>query len=48
MIVKFDELVMEIPYRFTTMKTSSEDPALIIFTSGTTGPPKGNSTGSSR
>eukprot|EP00029_Vermamoeba_vermiformis_P009022 TRINITY_DN4375_c0_g1_i1.p1 TRINITY_DN4375_c0_g1~~TRINITY_DN4375_c0_g1_i1.p1 ORF type:complete len:606 (-),score=91.34 TRINITY_DN4375_c0_g1_i1:217-2034(-) len=41
LIVKFDELITEIPYRFTTMKTSSEDPAIIIFTSGTTGPPKG-------
>ena len=39
--ISFDTLVREFSPLFDVVSTKSEDPALMIFTSGTTGPPKG-------
>ncbi|MCY6383663.1 AMP-binding protein [Hoeflea prorocentri] len=39
--ISFQELISSHPGRFETADTGAEDPALMIFTSGTTGPPKG-------
>jgi acetyl-CoA synthetase len=37
----FDELVRDAPDRFHITDTDADTPALIVYTSGTTGPPKG-------
>jgi acetyl-CoA synthetase len=40
-IVPFDDLLAGGARRFTPVATRASDPALIVYTSGTTGPPKG-------
>ena len=40
-ILSYDRLVIAAAPRFTPVATRASDPALIVYTSGTTGPPKG-------
>ena len=37
----YEELIQKSQSSFTAIDTSAEDPSLIVYTSGTTGPPKG-------
>ena len=37
----FADLLDKCPARFSLQKTAAEDPAILVYTSGTTGPPKG-------
>jgi acetyl-CoA synthetase len=38
-VVPWDDFIAGAPPRFDLVATAASDPALVIFTSGTTGPP---------